>query len=306
MDWYPGAYRVEVGGNGGTITARPAENVLHIAASAWNIDPTDPLNPGKGIAGWTAGARACNGYVDQFGAMQQYCSVWSSVNGTKDGNWRCRTWESWNPEGNGSNGGDYDSSTWTAEQCERFSDLMAWDNNENGALLQDMRNSLRGSHGCGVHRYGITGYDPWRSVGGEVWSTSSSKVCPGSARVRQLSGIVARAMVIAEAVRSGRCTYLSPGRVNLTSALARTASAAEKDWDEMATPQEIAALVGGKVIEGVANGNVLAAIGKAVLTTDTGTVTGDGQPQNLAALLTAIMGQLQVINARLANLEGKQ
>ena len=94
-DWYPGAYRVDQGGNGNSISARPAENILHIAASAWNIDLSDPLNGSKGIAGWNASASACNGYVDQFGAMQQYCSVWSAVNGTKDGNWRNRSFHNY-------------------------------------------------------------------------------------------------------------------------------------------------------------------------------------------------------------------
>ncbi len=252
-DWYPGAYRVDQGGNGNSISARPAENILHIAASAWNVDLSDPLNGSKGIAGWNASASACNGYVDQFGAMQQYCSVWSAVNGTKDGNWRNRTWESWNPEGNGSNGGDYDASEWTGEQCERFSDLLAWDHIENGGLLQDMGDSRRSSHGVGVHRYGITGYRPYRDVGGEVWSGSSSKVCPGSARVRQLPGIIGRAQVIAAAVRAGRCGYLPVGRVNLGAALARTGDTPpdnrtpeEKEWDLiMASAQDIVNAING-------------------------------------------------------------
>lgn len=251
-DWYPGAYRVDQGGNGNSISARPAENILHIAASAWNIDISDPLNGSKGIAGWNGSAAACNGYIDQFGAMQQYCSVWAAVNGTKDGNWRNRTWESWNPEGNGSNGGDYDASEWTGEQCERFSDLLAWDHIENGGLLQDMGDSRRTSHGVGVHRYGITGYRPYRDVGGEVWSGSSSKVCPGSARVRQLPGIIARAQVIAAHVRAGG-SYLPPGRVNLGAALARTGSTPpdnrtpeEKEWDDiMASAQDIVNAING-------------------------------------------------------------
>lgn len=234
--WYPGSWIVSQGGNGGSITARPAENVFHIAASNWNIDVSDPVNGSKGIAGWNQGARACNGYIDQYGNMQQYCSVWSSVNGTKDGNWRCRTWESWNPEG--LTGSTFDTSTWTGEQCERFSDILAWDSIENGAILADMADSRRSSHGNGVHRYGITGYNPWQQVGGEVWSGSSSKVCPGSARVRQLPGIIARARVIADAVRGGRCGYLPPGRVNLRDALART-NDQPKEWDEMATRDEI-------------------------------------------------------------------
>jgi len=217
--WYPGAWRVEQGGNGGAITARPAENVLHIAASNWTIDPADPANPNRGIAGWNSSARACNGYNDQYGNMQQYASVWSAVNGTKDGNWRNRTWEAWNPEGLNGTAEQYNASTYTAEQCERFSDLLAWDHIENDAILDDMSDSRRASHGCGAHRYGI---DPWRVSGGEVWTAHAGKTCPGTARVRQLPGIVARARVIASAVSTGRCTYLPAGRVNLAVAIART------------------------------------------------------------------------------------
>ena len=220
-DWYPGSHVVSMGGNGNRITARPAENILHIAASSWNIIPTDPTRvsgPGSGIAGWNQDARACHGYNDEFGALQQYCSVWDAVNGTKDGNWRCRTWEAWNPEGLNGTAAEYNASEYTPAQCERFSDLLAWDHIENGALLQDMGDSRKSSRGCGVHRYGI---DPWRVSSGEVWTKSAGKTCPGTARVRQLPGIIARARVIADLVRTGRADYLPPGRVNLRTALAR-------------------------------------------------------------------------------------
>lgn len=238
-EWYPGAWKINQGGNGGSISFRPAENIFHIAASSWNIDVNDPQNGGKGIAGWNAGAKACNTYTDQFGNMQQYCSAFASVNGTKNGNYRNRTHEAWNPEGLHGTSNQYNSSLYTREQCERFSDWLAWDHIENGARLQDMRNSRPSSHGVGVHRYGI---DPWRVSGGELWTAHAGKVCPGTARITQLAGIISRAQVIAAAVRDRKCTYLPPGRVDINKALARTGEAPIKEWDEMATKEEISAL----------------------------------------------------------------
>lgn len=242
-DWYPGAWKVLIGGNGFAITQRPAENIFHIAASSWNIPEGRELDANIGIPGWVQGARSCQTYTDQYGNMQQYCGLFVSVNGTKNGNWRCRTHEAWNPEGLTGTAEEYNASEYTPEQCERFADFLAWDHIENGAILSDMGDSRPGSHGCGCHRYGI---DPWRISGGEVWTSAAGKVCPGTARVRQLPGIIERAKVIAAAVRAGRCTFLAPGRIDLKFALARTGNAPlpnKKDWFDMATPEELENIV---------------------------------------------------------------
>lgn len=218
-DWYPGAWNVNMGGNGNSISARPPENVFHIAASSWNVDTSDPQNPSKGIAGWVSSAKACNTYTDQYGNMQQYCSLFSAVNGTKDGNYRNRTHESWNPEGLNGSTDQYNSSLWTGEQCERFADFLAWDHLNNGTKIQDMQNSLSSSHGVGVHRYGVDSAGPYSRVpGGEVWTLSAGKPCPGTARVEQMKNfIIPRAVQLANAGVSP----LPPGRVDLTAALAR-------------------------------------------------------------------------------------
>ena len=232
-DYYPGAWRVEMGGNGNAITKRPANNIFHIAASSWNIVEDDPhtaeleqLSKTRGIAGWNDSANACNGYVDQYGNMQQYCSVFAAVNGTYQGNPRNRTWESWNPEGLNGTNAQYNSSVWTEAQLWRFADLLAWDHIENGALLQDMKNSLASSQGCGVHRYGIPGYDPYDSVGGEKWTTVPGKPCPGTARVRQLGTIVDRSKMRVSVIRAGKDTYLPAGRVDIKRVAAVSGGAA--------------------------------------------------------------------------------
>ncbi len=230
--WYPGAVRVDVGGNGNRITARPPENVLHIAASSWNVNVDNPTSL-EGISGWIEqGSTEAHTYNDQFGFMLQYCDLFLAVDGTKDGNWRNRTHEAWNPP---QSDGDLNDSRYTPEQCERFSDFLAWDSKENGVLLQNMRNSRRESHGVGAHRYGITGYNPWKTVGGEVWSTSSSKICPGTERVNQLDGIIARAIFI----RDHNLGTLPPGRVNLVEALKRGGQPAPPDPDPTPNPPTV-------------------------------------------------------------------
>jgi len=236
-DWYPGAWRVDVGGNGNRITARPPENILHIAASSWNVNVNNPTSL-EGISGWIEqGSTEAHTYNDKYGNFVQYCSLFLAVDGTKDGNWRNRTHEAWNPP---ESEGDLNNSGYTPEQCERFSDFLAWDSKENGTLLQNMRDSRVSSHGVGAHRYGITGYNPWKQVGGEVWSLSSSKLCPGTARVNQLDSIIRRAQFI----KDHNLGTLPPGRVDLEKALARGGTPpVEKDWFEMATEAQLEAIV---------------------------------------------------------------
>jgi hypothetical protein len=82
---------------------------------------------------------------------------------------------------------------WTGNQVESAATILAHLHVTEGTPLQDMGNSLAGSRGFGVHRYGI---DPWRVAGGQVWSSSRGKLCPGDAKVRQIPAIVARAQQI--------------------------------------------------------------------------------------------------------------
>ncbi len=55
-----------------------------------------------------------------------------------------------------------------------------------------------------------------------MWTRHDGKRCPGDLRVQQIPGIVARAQVLAAAVRAGRCGWLPQGAVNVVAALART------------------------------------------------------------------------------------
>ena len=65
--------------------------------------------------------------------------------------------------------------------------------------------SRRGRRGIAYHRQGI---DPWRASGGELWSTSPGKECPGPARIDQLVHEVIPAA--ARRVRAGGDDEVTP------------------------------------------------------------------------------------------------
>jgi len=89
--------------------------------------------------------------------------------------------------------GDDVNAPWTDNQVESASIILAYMNESEGVPLVDMVNSLAASRGFGVHRYGI---DPWRVAGGQLWSSSRGKVCPGDARIAQVPVILSRAKEI--------------------------------------------------------------------------------------------------------------
>lgn len=92
-------------------------------------------------------------------------------------------------------------------QYETLAQLIAWEStieahaacpadwmcHQIGIPLELIPDSKPGRRGVGYHRLGV---DPWRVAGGELWSSSSGKICPGDARIAQLPGIIARAREI--------------------------------------------------------------------------------------------------------------
>lgn len=96
---------------------------------------------------------------------------------------------------------------WSDAQCEAIAQIVAWEStpaahadcpsswtcHQQGIPLELIPDSKPGRRGIGYHRQGI---DPWRVAGGEVWSTAYGKVCPDSARIAQIPGIIARARQI--------------------------------------------------------------------------------------------------------------
>lgn len=92
----------------------------------------------------------------------------------------------------------------TAAQIEANAKIMAWAYKTHKIPLVACPNSKDGSEGIAYHRQGIDGnflaegyaYGG-RVAGGEVWTTSPGKGCPGDRRISQVPKIIQRARVLA-------------------------------------------------------------------------------------------------------------
>ncbi len=119
----------------------------------------------------------------------------------------------------------------TPEQIESNAKILRWSHEEHGVPLQLMPNSRASSRGLAYHRQGIDGNFlaegyrfPGRVRGGEVWTKTRGKVCPGDRRIAQRIEIL----------------QLAQG----------------KDWLDMATEAELEALIRRVVREEVGNNKV--------------------------------------------------
>jgi hypothetical protein len=91
----------------------------------------------------------------------------------------------------------------TAPQVESIAQICAWANRTHGIPLVLCPDSRPGSRGVAYHRQGISGN--WAGFaygglvsGGEVWTRSPGKVCPGDRRITQvITQIIPRARQIA-------------------------------------------------------------------------------------------------------------
>jgi len=90
--------------------------------------------------------------------------------------------------------GDDLNNPWPQTMVERIAWILAECHKRDGIPLRAMPNSRPESTGVGYHRQGV---DPWRVDGGELWSNSYGKVCPGNARIAQIPYIINRAIQIA-------------------------------------------------------------------------------------------------------------
>lgn len=82
---------------------------------------------------------------------------------------------------------------WTPAAAARLADIMAWESKQpGGAPLDLLPDSKPGRRGWGPHRLGVQhsrgiGAVPgWLLPGGEKWSSSTGKECPGDAKVAQI------------------------------------------------------------------------------------------------------------------------
>jgi N-acetylmuramoyl-L-alanine amidase len=96
-------------------------------------------------------------------------------------------------EGGFGSAAEVNAEPWSPDQFENLARILAYENETEGVPLQVMSDSRPASQGLAPHRWGI---DPWRVSGGESWSSSRGKICPGDTKVGQLRDIVARAVEI--------------------------------------------------------------------------------------------------------------
>lgn len=86
---------------------------------------------------------------------------------------------------------------WSEQQLDRAVEICVWAYHTHGVPLQLAADSKTGSAGIAYHRQGIDSDNNFegyayggRVSGGEHWSTSKGKVCPGDRRIKQLIEIV--------------------------------------------------------------------------------------------------------------------
>ena len=174
MAWFPGAIRKVVARHR-TSMARYRGVCYHVAvsegASLFNYF-NQPGNPTSHF------------YVRRDGTVEQYVDSRFRAPANLDGNSSLISVET--------QGGvrNVDTERWTEDQVDALARIAAWANRTHGIPLTAMANSLPQTRGIGYHRLGI---DPWRVSGGEQWSASYGKVCPGAGKIAQIPRIITMA-----------------------------------------------------------------------------------------------------------------
>lgn len=90
-----------------------------------------------------------------------------------------------------------DVPAFTDAQIEANAQICAWAHLEHGVPLVAADTSRPNARGIGYHRLGC---NPWRVSDGELWSSSTGKVCPGNRRIAQIPQIIERARQIVAGV----------------------------------------------------------------------------------------------------------
>jgi hypothetical protein len=211
MAWMPGAIRKEIT-KFRTPLRRRRGVCLHVAVSE-----------SASLYGFFSGAKVCSHfYVRKDGTIEQYVSTAYQAPANYQGNSSLISVET--------QGGVHNANSepWTAAQVEALARISAWASKTHGIPLIEMPNSRPESVGIGYHKLGV---DPYRVDGGERWSTSYGKICPGAGKIAQVDRIILRARQILAG---------DPGLPDTGTP--------EKEWDEVATKAEVVQAV----IEGIA------------------------------------------------------
>jgi hypothetical protein len=80
-----------------------------------------------------------------------------------------------------------DIEAWTPKQLDAIVKLVAWCCRTYGIPPILVPDSKPGRRGIAYHRQGIS---PWKVAGGDTWSTSPGKECPGDRRINQIRNVV--------------------------------------------------------------------------------------------------------------------
>ena len=119
-----------------------------------------------------------------------------------------------------------DGEPWTPQQVASLVRLVRWASETDGFPLQTMPDSRATSKGVGWHKLGVA---PWIVSGGEKWSSSYGKICPGAAKIAQVPGIVAAARADSAPAPAGpppaRTASLLPAGATLNPGESLTAAA---------------------------------------------------------------------------------
>lgn len=168
MAWYPEADRSNVLKGFGTKMRGHRGVVLHVAVSEARFP-----SYGKGLG--------AHFYVRKDGSVAQQIDTDIMGGHAKEGN---STLIGVETQGGMVNA---QGEPWTPAQEAALKRLLKWLYQTHGIPMQPMRDSRPTSRGVGYHRLGI---DPYRVPGGEVWSSSYGKICPGDAKIAQVSGLI--------------------------------------------------------------------------------------------------------------------
>lgn len=141
-------------------------------------------------------------YIAYDGTVEQYIDTRYTSWANGDGNSRSVTIET---AGQG-------TGKWTPAQLESLIRLTIWICKTHNITIREMTSSSVSQTGIGWHRLGIDGNFPslpsilagrGQRGGGQVWSSSRGKVCPGSDRILQIPAII-------KAVKEGSTSQATP------------------------------------------------------------------------------------------------
>jgi len=171
MAIYPGAVYKPTSFGGHTPRIKGQRGILHVAVSGARSLP--PWNQNT----WHFYV-AADGYCEQY-VDTDWCA-WASVDANTDA-------LSIETQGGLGTSAQVNAEPWTPAAAARIADIMRWANATEGIPLAVLPDSKAGRRGWGPHRLGI---NPWRVAGGQVWSNSNGKECPGDTKVAQVADII--------------------------------------------------------------------------------------------------------------------